>query len=99
MSEATPLLVDEGDNAPDIEHVPASTQFRGIIKSLTVVILVVSVTAILILIANFIIITNGPFKWEHIERAAVWTAQLGIYVRIRLPSTFSTSRLIQDQTD
>ena len=101
MAESTPLLVDVDDNATHIgnnnedfethtrvrdEHVPASAHFHQIIKNLTAVILVASVLAVLILIANYVIITIGPFRW-YIGRAQVCTVGLGIIVRTVLPST------------
>jgi hypothetical protein len=62
-TEATPLLVDVSDNAPHIEHVPASAHLHRIIKTLTAVVLVVSVLALLSLITEFFIVAVWPFSW------------------------------------
>lgn len=82
-TETTPLLVDVSDNASHIEHVPASAHLHRIIKTLTAVVLVVSVLALLSLITEFFIVAVWPFSW-YIDYPQVL---LLIYVRTGLPST------------
>ena len=82
-TETTPLLAGVGDNAPHIEHVPASARFHRTIKSLTAVILVISVLALLSLITEFVIVAIWPFRWYIIQPEVL----LLIFVRTGLPST------------
>jgi hypothetical protein len=80
-TETTPLLVDMSDNAPHIEHIPASAHLHRITKRLTAVILVISVLALLSLITEFVIVAVWPFNW-YIDYPQVL---LLIYVRTGSP--------------
>ncbi|KAE9379874.1 hypothetical protein N431DRAFT_448709 [Stipitochalara longipes BDJ] len=62
-TETTPLLVDAGDSAVHIEHVPASAHFHRAIKRLTIAILVLLAVALLNLLIGFFLIAVWPFGW------------------------------------
>ena len=62
-TETTPLLVNAGDNAAYIEHLPASAHFHPAIKRLTIAILVLSAVALLSLLIGFFLVAVWPFRW------------------------------------